>query len=118
MMKRITIITGILTFAAFVLFGGVAAAQGHHRYRAGGAIPPALRADFACIRHYESGGDYQASGDEYLGGAYQFNPVTWWSLGYSGYAAQHSMKTQDIAAVRLERLYGWSPWQTAPLCGL
>lgn len=81
--------------------------------------------DWACIRWHESGDNYRASGDEYMGGAYQISPYVWQvQLGYSGYPAQASPALQDHAALVLWhyalRVWGnpWRPWQTAPLCGL
>lgn len=81
--------------------------------------------DWACIRWKESGDNYQASGEEYLGGAYQISAQAWQvQLGYAGYPAEAPPALQDQAALQLWnwslRVWGdpWHPWQTAPLCGL
>jgi hypothetical protein len=55
---------------------------------------------------------------EYKGGAYQFNVGTWRSVGGTGYPADNPPAVQDEMARRLQARDGWSPWQTAPLCGL
>jgi hypothetical protein len=81
-------------------------------------------ADWACIREHESGGDYQISGDEPDGGAYQFSEITWQSLGFVGVPNEASPAVQDAAALALWhydlRVWGnpWHAWQTAPECGL
>ena len=80
--------------------------------------------DWACIRERESGDNYTESGMEPEGGAYQFNLVTWASLGFSGTPAGSPAWVQDRAALALyawDARYTWSPWsawQTAPACGL
>jgi hypothetical protein len=80
--------------------------------------------DWACIRERESRDNYTESGMEPEGGAYQFNLVTWASLGFSGTPAGSPAWVQDRAALALykwDARYTWSPWsawQTAPACGL
>jgi hypothetical protein len=77
-----------------------------------------------CIRQKESGDNYQASGLEIDGGAYQFSEATWLALGYSGTPSQASPQIQNQAALKLYhwdiKYTGnpWSAWETAPLCGL
>lgn len=73
----------------------------------------------ACIRKYESGGNYRAQNPHSTAsGAYQFLDSTWHGLGYSGRAMDASPSTQDAAFYRL-----WaggrnaSQWVTAHKCG-
>lgn len=62
----------------------------------------------------ESGGDYTAvNPDSGAGGAYQFLPSTWTSLGYSGAPQDAPPAVQDEAAARYYAMAGSSPW----VCG-
>ena len=81
--------------------------------------------DWACIRFYESRGNYRQSvGEEPYGGAYQFSVATWRELGFTGLPSTADRLTQNSAAVeewmtaQIQRGNGWEPWQTAPLCRL
>lgn len=76
----------------------------------GHAAPGGL---WACIRQRESSGNYGSGG----GGAYQFRPSTWESLGGSGRAEDADPATQDAMAARLQQRSGWSQWTTARACG-
>jgi hypothetical protein len=72
-------------------------------------------ADWACIRQYESGGDYAAGN----GGAYQFEFGTWTGLtGLPAPAEDYPAAVQDAAALKLFSQRGWEPWTTRYLCGL
>ncbi len=84
--------------------GGAAAALPGH------APPGGL---WTCIRQRESSGNYRSGG----GGAYQFRPSTWESLGGSGRPEDADPATQDAMAMRLQQRSGWSQWTTARGCG-
>ena len=84
--------------------GGVAPALSGH------APPGGL---WTCIRQRESSGNYRSGG----GGAYQFRPSTWESLGGTGRAEDADPATQDAMAVKLQQRSGWSQWTTARGCG-
>lgn len=72
---------------------------------------------WACIRFRESTDNYGIVDPPYSG-AYQFLDSTWTAVtGLPGIAADYSPAIQDNAALTLYREQGWSPWQTAPLCG-
>jgi hypothetical protein len=72
-----------------------------------------LDAAFAALRKCESGGNYKtATGNGYYG-AYQFDPRTWRSLGYSGLPSDAAPEVQDEAARRLLAKAGWGQW---PAC--
>jgi hypothetical protein len=79
---------------------------------------PSLSAVFACIRQEESGGSYaENTGNGYYG-AYQFDPATWSSLGYSGRPDQAPPAAQDAAAQKLYSERGFAPWpSTSRACG-
>ncbi|MDE2096436.1 MAG: transglycosylase family protein [Patescibacteria group bacterium] len=101
-----------LTSAAPVVGGG---------NQAGEAIPAttgSLAADFACIRHFESGDNYADTDNPNYRGAYQFSWSTWEGVGGTGDPAMASPAEQDMRAEMLQARYGWSQWSTAPLCGL
>ncbi|MBA2752557.1 MAG: transglycosylase family protein [Actinobacteria bacterium] len=68
---------------------------------------------WTCIRQRESSGNYRSGG----GGAYQFRPETWESLGGTGRAEDADPATQDAMAMRLQQRSGWSQWTTARGCG-
>ncbi len=93
----------------------------HRRRRPTDATSTHTR-DWACIRWYESRGNYRVVGDQY--GAYQFTLRTWHMLGYRGLPNLAPPREQDQAALRLWHWdlahtgNPWSAWQTAPLCGL
>jgi hypothetical protein len=70
-----------------------------------------VQATLACIREHESNGNYGAvNASSGAGGAYQFMPSTWASLGGSGLPENASAAEQDAMAVRLYEADGWSPW--------
>ena len=72
-----------------------------------------LDAAFAALRKCESGGNYKiATGNGYYG-AYQFDPRTWRSLGYSGLPSDAPPEVQDEAARKLLAKAGWGQW---PAC--
>ncbi len=72
-----------------------------------------LDAAFAALRKCESGGNYKiATGNGYYG-AYQFDPRTWRSLGYSGLPSDAAPEVQDEAARKLLAKAGWGQW---PAC--
>ncbi len=68
---------------------------------------------WACIRQRESSGNYRIGG----GGAYQFLPSTWESLGGTGRPEDADPATQDAMAIALQQRSGWSQWTTARSCG-
>lgn len=73
----------------------------------------------ACIRRYESGGDYDAvsPSGQYRGG-YQFDYQTWASVGGSGDPAVAPPAEQDMRAQMLLDSRGLAPWPTpARICG-
>lgn len=67
----------------------------------------------ACIRHYESRGNYRAvsPSGKYLG-AYQFDLSTWRSVGGTGHPHKASVAEQDKRASILLNRRGLSPWPT------
>jgi Transglycosylase-like domain len=72
-----------------------------------------LDAAFAALRKCESGGNYKtATGNGYYG-AYQFDPGTWRTLGYSGLPSDAAPEVQDEAARKLQAKSGWGQW---PAC--
>ncbi len=72
-----------------------------------------LDAAFAALRKCESGGNYKtATGNGYYG-AYQFDPRTWRTLGYSGLPSDAAPEVQDEAARKLLAKAGWGQW---PAC--
>jgi Transglycosylase-like domain len=72
-----------------------------------------LDAAFAALRKCESGGNYKiATGNGYYG-AYQFDPRTWRSLGYTGLPSDAPPEVQDEAARKLLAKAGWGQW---PAC--
>jgi hypothetical protein len=74
----------------------------------------------ACIRKYESGGNYQAlNGGSGASGAYQFMDATWQSItGLPGKAMNYSPAQQDAAFWKLwNNGKGARNWVTAPRCG-
>ena len=81
-------------------------------------IPANLAPIFACIRYYESRDNYAESANPGYRGAYQFAWSTWQELGQTGDPAAAPPWLQDEMAVKLYRMDGWTPWQTAPLCGV
>jgi len=68
---------------------------------------------WTCIRQRESSGNYSSGG----GGAYQFRPETWQSLGGTGRPEDADPATQDAMALSLQQRSGWSQWTTARGCG-
>ena len=75
--------------------------------------PPNLGGVWACIREKESGNNYRAPG----GGAYQFQPATWQSLGGTGRPEDAPPEVQDAMAIKLQQRSGWGQWSTAKACG-
>jgi DNA gyrase/topoisomerase IV subunit B len=74
----------------------------------------------ACIRKYESGGNYRAlNSGSGASGAYQFMDSTWQSItGLPGKAMNYSPAQQDAAFWKLwNNGKGASNWVTAPRCG-
>ena len=68
---------------------------------------------WTCIRQRESSGNYRSGN----GGAYQFRPETWESLGGTGRPEDADPATQDAKAMELQQRSGWSQWTTARGCG-
>lgn len=74
----------------------------------------------ACIRKYESGGNYRAlNSSSGASGAYQFMDSTWQSItGLPGKAMNYSPAQQDAAFWKLwNNGKGAHNWVTAPRCG-
>lgn len=74
----------------------------------------------ACIRKYESGGNYTAQNpSSTASGAYQFLDSTWQAVtGLPGRAMNYSPATQDAAFWKLwNNGRGASQWVTAGMCG-
>ena len=74
----------------------------------------------ACIRKYESGGNYRAlNPSSGASGAYQFMDATWQSVtGLPGKAMNYSPAQQDAAFWKLwNNGRGAHNWVTAPKCG-
>lgn len=74
----------------------------------------------ACIRKYESGGNYRAiNSSSGASGAYQFMDSTWTSItGLPGKAMNYSPAQQDAAFWKLwNNGKGAHNWTTAPMCG-
>jgi glucan-binding YG repeat protein len=74
----------------------------------------------ACIRKYESGGNYRAlNPSSGASGAYQFLDSTWRAVtGLSGKAMNYSPAQQDAAFYKLwNNGRGANQWVTAPMCG-
>lgn len=67
-------------------------------------------AQLYALRMCESTDDYGINTGNGYYGAYQFSPVTWWWLGYTGYPHDAAPWVQDEAARYLWSLMGWSPW--------
>ena len=74
-----------------------------------------LAPTMAALRHCESGGDYRTNTGNGYYGAYQFEPETWWGLGYGGWPHEAAPGVQDEAAITLYERSGWHPW---PGCAL
>lgn len=87
---------------------------------AAASMPVPTARDWACIRWFESRGNYRiSSGLEPYGGAYQFSLSTWRSLGGRGLPSQAPPSEQDSLALKLWRERGWEPWpESSRLCGL
>ncbi len=70
------------------------------------------------LRMCESSNDYgiDTGNDHY--GAYQFDVMTWRSVGGKGYPNKASHAEQDARALILYRERGWQPWQCAGILGL
>lgn len=84
----------------------------------GFTFPPSVAPMFACIRNAESGGNYSAvNSSSGAGGAYQFMPSTWASLGGQGLAQDAPPSLQDAMAYKLYQRDGWSPWAGDPCVG-
>jgi hypothetical protein len=69
--------------------------------------------DWACIRLNEGGGSYSN-----WSGAYGFLSATAASFGFPYPMGAVPHAAQDRAALTLLHEDGWSPWSTAPGCGL
>jgi peptidoglycan hydrolase-like protein with peptidoglycan-binding domain len=70
------------------------------------------------LRMCESSNTYSIdTGNDHYG-AYQFDLLTWRSVGGSGYPNRASKTEQDKRALILYRERGWQPWQCASILGL
>jgi len=70
------------------------------------------------LRMCESSNDYSIdTGNDHYG-AYQFDLMTWRSVGGTGYPNKASKAEQDARALILYRERGWQPWQCASMLGL
>jgi hypothetical protein len=71
----------------------------------------------ACVLNAESGGNYSAvNASSGAGGAYQFLPSTWQSLGFSGLPENASPATQDAAFAKEYAQSGTSAWSPYDGC--
>jgi hypothetical protein len=100
----------------------------------GNGAPSGLTAALACLRRYESGGNYATSTGNGYYGAYQFSLPTWWStmarMGLGTYTRRVYVGpyprpnlappgVQDAAAANLHSAAGWGQWPvTSRRCGL
>ncbi|AZI59089.1 hypothetical protein EH165_14015 [Nakamurella antarctica] len=75
-------------------------------------------ADWAAVRQCESGGRYNINTGNGYYGAYQFDLPTWRSVGGSGLPSEATPAEQDLRALTLYRMRGWSPWICAALVGV
>ncbi|HEY2563978.1 MAG TPA: hypothetical protein VGI44_09725 [Acidimicrobiales bacterium] len=73
-------------------------------------------ADWGCIREHESGDQYNNPSEP--SGAYGILESTASEEGLPWPVSSASPAAQDAAALDLYAKYGWSPWSTAPGCGL
>lgn len=73
---------------------------------------------FACIRHFESDGNYDERSNPSYRGAYQIGYQEWADMGGAGDPADASPGEQDMRAERLQAARGWAPWTTRSLCGV
>ena len=72
----------------------------------------------ACIRWHESRDNYATdTGNGYFGAA-QWLLSTWYSVGGTGYPNKATPAEQNYRMWLLWKRDGWSPWSTAPGCGL
>ena len=73
---------------------------------------------WACIAHYESGGNPATdTGNGYYGGL-QFSMSTWHAYGGTGNPAAASIAAQEAVAARVLASQGWRAWpNTSRLCG-
>jgi hypothetical protein len=80
--------------------------------------PEGWSGPWACIAHYESGGNpAEETGNGYYGGL-QFSMQSWAAVGGSGDPAAASIATQEEMATRLLALLGWGAWpNTSAMCG-
>jgi hypothetical protein len=73
----------------------------------------AAATQWRALRVCESGDRYDENTGNGYYGAYQFAPSTWSALGYRGLPNAAPPTVQDRAALRLQRIAGWSAW---PVC--
>ena len=66
--------------------------------------------DWYTVRMCESSNNYAINTGNGYFGAYQFNQVTWDSVGGKGRPDQNSPAEQDYRALYLYRTRGWQPW--------
>ncbi|MFN2505631.1 MAG: transglycosylase family protein [Acidimicrobiales bacterium] len=92
------------------LFQGSTVAEAH---AVASFEPDTLQQNLADLRWCESNDDYGIDTGNGYYGAYQFDPETWWWLGYEGWPHEAAPEVQDEAAIALLEIYGWSPW---PAC--
>lgn len=89
----------------------------HRRYekfqRAGG-VPAWFTADLVCIGNAEESGHNSVAG--YFGFIYP--PSSYHEYGYGDSWLNWPRSAQERVAWHLYGKYGWSPWSTAPGCGL
>lgn len=103
---------------ALTLLTAVAVAAGVMVGSAGSAFADPSATDWRALRTCESGDNYSINTGNGYYGAYQFDLSTWKSVGGTGYPHQASKAEQDVRALALYRMRGWSPWICAALVGL
>jgi hypothetical protein len=95
----------------------------HDRYvreRRALGVPAWFAADLICIGIHEEGGNNSIAG--YYGFIYppgSYGPVDQALVSTYGYSwLNWPRSAQNRVAYMLYGMYGWSPWSTAPGCGL
>lgn len=77
-------------------------------------VPSWFSADLTCIGIHEEGGQNSVAG--YFGFIYP--PSAYGEYGYGDSWLNWPRSAQELVAYHLYQRYGWSPWSTAPGCGL
>jgi len=75
---------------------------------------------WACIAHYESGGNPAENTGNGFYGAFQFTLSTWQAAGGGpGLPSDYSYSQQLVIAERVQQMQGWGAWpNTSRMCGV